>query len=208
MIHRAAAPLRRIAARSAILASAVLLAGCFATTKHIRTVEDDVTRRSAWTDEKINEMSGEIGQIKAENEALRVRVDDLADRMTTLGGEVSGRLEELQATDARVSAEARRAAERADVLGENRAQDREELLQRMNVILDEVVKENKRLRERIDALESSGGGDGDSHTVRAGDTIASIAARYGTTPEAIVKANGLPDANTIQVGQQLRIPGR
>jgi hypothetical protein len=206
--RRAAALLPRIAARGAVSASAILLAGCFATTKHVRTVEEDVTRRSAWTDEKVGELEGEISQIKAENDALRLRMDDMSDRLTSLGGEVSGRLDELEQADARVSAEARRASERADVLGKDREQDREELLQRMNVILDEVVKENKRLRERIDALESAGAGGGDSHTVRPGDTIASIAAHYGTTPQAIVEANGLPDANQIQVGQQLKIPGR
>jgi LysM repeat protein len=73
----------------------------------------------------------------------------------------------------------------------------------------ERLKENKRLRTRIEALETAdAGGDGGTHTVQPGDTIASIAARYGTTAQAIVAANGLPDANHINVGQQLSIPGR
>jgi uncharacterized protein YoxC len=196
-----------IAARLATAAAAVLLAGCFATTKHVKMVEQDVTRRGAWTDEKINGLTQEISQLRAENDALRLRMDDISDRQTSLGDEVAGRLSDLQAADQRVSDEARRASERADALRVNREQDREELLQRMNVILDEVVKENKRLRERIDALEASAAAGG-THTVQAGDTLASIAAKYGTTAQAIVQANGLVDADHIQVGQQLVIPKR
>jgi len=45
----------------------------------------------------------------------------------------------------------------------------------------------------------------ESHTVRAGDTIDKIAARYGLTPEQIVQANDLVSANHIQVGQRLRL---
>jgi chromosome segregation ATPase len=197
----------RTAGRALAPAAAVLLAGCFATTKHVRTVEEDVTRRSAWTDEKLTELTNDISQLRAENDALRLRMDDLADRFTSLGGEVAGRLGELEAADARVSDEARRAAARASELGASREQDREELLTRMNVILEEVVQENKRLRQRIEALESSGAAGG-GHVVEAGDTVASIAARYGTTPQAIVAANGLVDADHIQVGQRLVIPGR
>lgn len=196
-----------IAARTLVSASAVLLAGCFATTKHVRTVEEDVARRGAWTDEKINEMSTEISQLRAENDALRLRLDDLSDRMAGLGDEVAGRLGELEQADTKALDEARRATARAAELGADRQQDREELLQRMNVILEEVVQENKRLRQRIEALEAAGSAGGD-HTVQAGETLASIATRYGTTAQAIAEANGLADPNQIRVGQRLVIPGR
>ena len=43
------------------------------------------------------------------------------------------------------------------------------------------------------------------YTVRRGDTLYSIARRYGTTVDAIMAANGLTDSQ-IRVGQQLRIP--
>lgn len=45
------------------------------------------------------------------------------------------------------------------------------------------------------------------HVVRPGDTLFSIARRYGTTVGAIMAANGLRDT-TIYVGQRLRIPTR
>ncbi|MDY7041816.1 MAG: LysM peptidoglycan-binding domain-containing protein, partial [Chloroflexota bacterium] len=43
--------------------------------------------------------------------------------------------------------------------------------------------------------------------VRTGDTLWSIARRFGTTVEAIVQANGIINLNYIQVGQKLYIPG-
>jgi len=53
--------------------------------------------------------------------------------------------------------------------------------------------------------QASGGTSG-TYVVRAGDTLASIASRNGTTVQAIVKANGLASANYIYPGQKLRIP--
>ena len=45
------------------------------------------------------------------------------------------------------------------------------------------------------------------HVVRRGDTLYSLARRYGTTVSAIVRANGLRNPNRIYVGQRLVIPG-
>lgn len=48
---------------------------------------------------------------------------------------------------------------------------------------------------------------GTVYTVRPGDTLSQIAANYGTTAQALLIANGLPNANFVWVGQQLRIAG-
>jgi LysM repeat protein len=47
---------------------------------------------------------------------------------------------------------------------------------------------------------------GQVHVVQQGETLSSIAARYGTTPQAIASANGLANANYIYAGQRLTIP--
>jgi len=44
------------------------------------------------------------------------------------------------------------------------------------------------------------------HTVRPGENLFRIALRYGTTVDAIVAANNLPNPNAVQTGQKLLIP--
>ena len=61
------------------------LGGCLATTKHLEEVEQGVTSRGAWTDERIGQLDARIDETRAENEALRVRMDDLADQISALG---------------------------------------------------------------------------------------------------------------------------
>lgn len=51
------------------------------------------------------------------------------------------------------------------------------------------------------------GADPTVYVVRRGDTLYSVARRYGTTVSAIMQANGLQNANRIYVGQRLVIPG-
>ncbi len=58
---------------------------------------------------------------------------------------------------------------------------------------------------------TTGGGSAPSgggvHVVQRGETLHSIARRYGTTAAAIASANGLRNPNLIYVGQRLRIAG-
>ncbi|HET7719125.1 MAG TPA: LysM peptidoglycan-binding domain-containing protein [Acidimicrobiales bacterium] len=58
-----------------------------------------------------------------------------------------------------------------------------------------------------------GGGEGGTttrsraYTVRAGDTLASIASRHGTTVSAIAAANGIANPNLIVIGRSLQVAG-
>jgi LysM repeat protein len=45
-----------------------------------------------------------------------------------------------------------------------------------------------------------------THTVQRGETLSSIALRYGTTWQAIAQANNLSNPNAIYVGQKLKVP--
>jgi LysM repeat protein len=58
---------------------------------------------------------------------------------------------------------------------------------------------------RLPAAGSGVAGGGGVHVVRPGETLSGIAARYGTTVTALVRANGLPSANLILVGARLRV---
>lgn len=59
-------------------------------------------------------------------------------------------------------------------------------------------------------IPSAGGGavaTSGTYTVQRGDTLYSIAARHGTTVNAIMSTNGLANASYIYAGQRLTIPG-
>lgn len=60
------------------------------------------------------------------------------------------------------------------------------------------------------ATPSTGGGSADMetvYTVVAGDTLSKIAAKYGTTYQALAAYNGISNPNLILVGQRIKIPG-
>ena len=134
-------------------------------------------------------------------------MDDISDQIAALGGEVSTRLTELAQSDQEVKQQALRASQSAGEVEAQRERDREEMLNRMNAILEEVLKENERLAKRVDSLENNALTFGRVHKVAAGESVAGIAQKYGVTVQAIVEANGLSDASIIQVGQELVIPG-
>ena len=48
--------------------------------------------------------------------------------------------------------------------------------------------------------------DTKTYTIQAGDTLSGIAEKYGTTVDALVKANGIKDKNLIVAGKPLIIP--
>lgn len=49
--------------------------------------------------------------------------------------------------------------------------------------------------------------DAGSYTVQPGDTISAIAARFGVSTESLIAANAIANADLLQVGQLLLIPG-
>lgn len=88
-----------------------------------------------------------------------------------------------------------------------------------NQLADEVIAgkygdgENRKraLGNRYNAVQAivnqklSGGHQSRTYTVRAGDTLSAIAAKYGTTWQHLQQINGIADANRIYPGQVLRI---
>ena len=54
---------------------------------------------------------------------------------------------------------------------------------------------------------SSGSSMSGVYVVLRGDTLARIAARYGTTVGALAAANGITNINHVWVGQRLKVPG-
>jgi LysM repeat protein len=45
-----------------------------------------------------------------------------------------------------------------------------------------------------------------NYTVKSGDTLSAIAAKFGTTSRAIADLNGITVSTTLHIGQVLKIP--
>jgi murein DD-endopeptidase MepM/ murein hydrolase activator NlpD len=50
-------------------------------------------------------------------------------------------------------------------------------------------------------------GPGILHVVKKGETLYHIARTYGVLPSELMQANGISDPRTLEIGQELRIPG-
>ena len=73
---------------------------------------------------------------------------------------------------------------------------------------EEKKKEDKKTdkeTKKEDKKKEDKNGKSKTHTVKSGDTINGLAAKYGVKPEAIRKANNITD-DKIDIGQQLTIP--
>ena len=66
-------------------------------------------------------------------------------------------------------------------------------------------KEDKKKEEKKKEDKKEKSGKSKTHTVKSGDTINGLAAKYGVKSDAIRKANNLSD-DKIEIGQQLTIP--
>lgn len=59
-----------------------------------------------------------------------------------------------------------------------------------------------------DSFQPAPSAGGTRYTVRPGDTLSAIGARFGVSYMSIARANNIANPNLIRVGQQLVIPGR
>ena len=62
------------------------------------------------------------------------------------------------------------------------------------------------LAKRQESLRKAAPARGGQHVVRAGETLTTIAARYGISVQALMEKNQITDANSIREGQKLAIP--
>ena len=71
----------------------------------------------------------------------------------------------------------------------------------------EIAAEVNRRLGVTDTAPDAGAAQGVTvYTVKKGDTLSQIAAKYGTTYQAIAAYNGIKNPNVIRVGQKIKIP--
>ncbi len=192
----------------ATLALGLGLAGCgtggLAVKQDVWEAQDEFERRQAGLSEKVLSLEGRVGALEEETSALRFEIDRLSTQMGDMESEFSRGLESIRAGLEQLGIELEGRIRDVD---QARARDRDEQLERLEIVLEEVTRENEALREEIEALRTSVA-EGYEHEVQRGETLATIAAQYGVSVQSIVQANNITDPNRIAVGQRLIIPAR
>jgi chromosome segregation ATPase len=169
--------------------------------------EEGFERRQAGLSEKVLYLEGRISALEEETGAIRHQLDQILGQLSGLDSDFSRGLEAVREGQEQLGIELEGRIRNVD---SGRQEDRDELLSRIEIILDEVTAENRRLREDLEAVRASVASmaTGYSHEIKRGETLAQIAQQYGVTVADIVEANGISNPNLISAGQVLVIPAR
>ncbi len=191
-----------------VITAALSLAGCgtggLAVKKDIWDAEDDFERRQAGLSEKVLQQEARLDALEEQIGAIRHEIGELAKLTSGLDADFARGLEAIRDGQQQLGIELEGRIRSVDV---NRESDRDDLLARLKIVVEEVTAENRGLREDIEALKGAVSA-GFAHTVERGETLATIAGRYGVTVEEIAAANDISNPNLISVGQELFIPRR
>jgi len=193
------------------VALGLTLTGCGtggrAVKRDVWEAEEEFSRGQASLSEKVLYMEGRIAALEEETGALRYQLDQIMGQLSGLGTDFSRGLEAVRDGQEQLGIELE---DRIRTVDSGREDDRSDMLQRMEIILEEVTSENRRLREDLDALRTSVASmaTGYTHEVKRGETLAVIAQQYGVTVADIVQANAITNPNIIAVGKMLTIPAR
>lgn len=82
------------------------------------------------------------------------------------------------------------------------------LVETINTLNKEMVTSQEALRRELAALRDklNRPAVGRAHVIAEGETLTSVAARYGLSVDELVKINGLSDPNNVRVGQRILLP--
>ena len=187
------------------------LTGCgtggLAVKRDVWEAEEEFSRGQASLSEKVLYMEGRIGALEEETGAIRYLLDQITAQLSGLDTDFSRGLEAVRDGQQQLGIELE---DRIRSVDSGRQEDRDDMLKRMEIVLEEVTRENSRLRQDLEALRTSVASmaTGYTHEVKRGETLASIAQQYGVTVADIVQANGISNPNIIAVGKVLTIPAR
>lgn len=137
-------------------------------------------------------------QIKARLE----RIEEQLDGITQAEEDIYRQLQDLTRTggqrDSKVDSRLTQLEQESRAAAAERKKMREDLVETLS----------RRVAEVINAPADPPGRTerGYEHTVKEGETLSEIAAAYGVTVEAIARANGISNPNSIRAGGKLFIP--
>ena len=171
------------------------------------------------------DLADEILKTRNENRVLSERLDATTRRVEELITQIDAaktqsldsikfieqKLEQLNAALAEAKAETQKSRENIS----------SEFSGKIQVVLDEVSKENAKLHQKIDAMgeakkparpagrrasSNSASAGQSTYTVAPGDTLAKIAKHHGVSVAALLELNPAENPNSLKAGQRLVLP--
>lgn len=200
-----------------VLSFALFLSGC--DTFQSSTKHDEITEMRSGLSEELVHVKQEINSLKGQIDELQYKIDKISHSQSQQSSELNSTLKNWKA-ESQNDVEERVAGIESKIhaLEKKQAQDKTELHNKTNIIVEEVSKENKELRKQIESLkkspltktspavlQSDSTKDG-YYTVEQGDTLVKIAQRHGISLKSLMEINNITDANSIRIGQKLIIP--
>lgn len=210
--------------------SVIFASGCatseVATKEEISQVQGTLSEEVVSLKKTNNELQGRIDELNylvhqmdkrenTQNQTMATKLNNLEIRVSAIDKKV----EELQ--DAWVEYQAKAHRSFQDYTNESDAKRNDDLAkmdQKMNIVLEEVTKENQRLINEINSLRQRSSSSSNAgrvqniqkndgyHVVQSGESLSKIASMYGISTKALTDANGVTNPNAIRVGQKLKIP--
>jgi len=197
---------RIVLAALVCLSVGLTLSGCgtggLAVKRDVWEAEENFSQRQASLSEKMLQIDGRLTAAEDEIAALKMVNEGLSKRIASLESEFGRGLEAVRTGQEQLGLELEGRIRDVD---SGREADRDDLMARMQIVLDEVTRENAQLRADISDLQSQIA-TGYEHEVKSGETLASIASQYGVSVNAIIRENKLTNPDVINVGQKLFIP--
>ena len=166
----------------------------------LKTVNDNLLAMSEFEKKQEARISRLQEQLQ---EQLRVIVEEVGKENQALRASAAALREELDAARQEAARDRQGLADlQQSLVG---------LQQAMQQIADQLAATQTRVQELAKKQEALGrkpaaAARAATHVVKAGETLTTIAARYGVSLEALMTKNRITDANSIGLGQKLAIP--
>lgn len=162
---------------------------------NIRTLSDNLQSMSEFEKKQEERISRIQVQLQGQLNAV---VEEVGQENLRLRGEAAEMRKDIAAFQGLINT----VDGRVQSLGSQLKDVVEGRIRRLENQIREVIVRQEKLAAAARAAPSG------EHVVQEGETLSTIARRYGVTVETIMQVNGLSNANLIRVGQRLRIPGQ
>lgn len=157
---------------------------------------------------ELNENSSDATALRKETasnfQAFAQKLDSIERRVNALESKISKIQSDWSQYAAKVDESLKSQAKTNEI---QRKTDLSKMDEKLNIVLEEVSKENERILNEIRSMRGAPSSlTGDFHIVKSGESLSRIASLYGVSTQKLADANGITNYNSLRVGQKLKVP--